>query len=67
VLTVGTGGRSHAVPSGRAPNSAVLNAATFGVLSLTLRPTGYDFRFVPVPGSTFRDAAREPVTRRADT
>jgi hypothetical protein len=56
VLTVGTGGRSHAVPSGRAPNSAVLNAATFGVLSLTLRPTGYDFRFVPVPGSTFRDA-----------
>jgi hypothetical protein len=55
-FTVGTGGRSHAVPSGRAAHSVVLNADTFGVLALTLRPTGYDFRFVPVPGSTFRDA-----------
>jgi hypothetical protein len=55
-FTVGTGGRSHAVPAGRAANSVVLNADTFGVLALTLRPTGYDFRFVPVPGAAFGDA-----------
>jgi hypothetical protein len=56
VFTVGTGGRSHAAPAGRAANSVVLNNQTFGVLALTLRPTGYDFRFVPVPGSAFSDA-----------
>jgi hypothetical protein len=55
-FTVGTGGRSHAPPFGRAPNSVALNADTFGVLSLKLRPTGYDFRFVPEPGKTFGDA-----------
>jgi acid phosphatase type 7 len=55
-FTVGTGGRSHVVPFSVAPNSVVLNADTFGVLALTLRPTGYDFRFVPEPGKTFTDA-----------
>jgi hypothetical protein len=55
-FTVGTGGHSHTAPTGRAPNSLALDATTFGVLQLTLRPTGYDFRFVGVPGSAFSDA-----------
>ena len=55
-FTVGTGGDSHTTPTGRAANSLVLNADTFGVLQLTLRPDGYDFRFVPQAGRSFTDA-----------
>jgi hypothetical protein len=55
-FTVGTGGKSHVRPFGRAPNSVVLNADTFGVLAMTLRPTGYDFRFVPEAGKRFSDS-----------
>ena len=54
-FTVGTGGASHDSPSGTAPNSQVRNSTTFGVLELTLQPTGYDWRFVPEAGATFRD------------
>ena len=32
------------------PNSQVRNNDTFGVLKLTLRPTGYDWQFVPEAG-----------------
>lgn len=56
-FTVGTGGRSlylfRATPD---PGSEVRNATTFGVLQLTLHPTGYDWRFVGVPGSSFTDS-----------
>lgn len=38
------------------PNSEVRNADTFGVLKLTLYPTRYDWRFVPVEGKTFTDS-----------
>jgi acid phosphatase type 7 len=55
-FTVGTGGDSHTPPVGRAANSVALNADTYGVLALTLRPAGFDFRFVPEPGKTFADA-----------
>jgi hypothetical protein len=54
-FVVGTGGRSHyGTPTIRA-NSEVRNSDTFGVLRLTLRPAGYDWRFVPAVGS-FTDA-----------
>jgi hypothetical protein len=54
-FVVGTGGRSHyGTPTIRA-NSEVRNSDTFGVLRLTLRPAGYDWRFVPAAGS-FTDA-----------
>jgi hypothetical protein len=33
----------------------VRNAGTFGVLELTLKPAGYDWRFVPEPGKAFAD------------
>jgi hypothetical protein len=55
-FVVGTGGRSHYRFTTVQPNSEVRNADTFGVLELTLRPQGYDWRFVPAPGGTFTDA-----------
>jgi len=29
---------------------------TYGVLKLTLRPTSYDWQFVPIAGQTFTDS-----------
>ena len=55
-FVVGTGGRSHYPTLLPQPGSMVRNSTTFGVLRLTLRPTGYDWRFLPVRGSTFTDA-----------
>jgi hypothetical protein len=42
--------------SRRCANSEVRNATTHGVLRLTLRDAGYDWRFVPIAGRTFSDA-----------
>ena len=55
---VGTGGRSHYPTVLSRANSRVRNTSTFGVLALTLRPTSYEWRFVPVAGSSFSDAGR---------
>jgi hypothetical protein len=55
-FVVGTGGEEHQAFVTVRPNSEVRNADTFGVLSLTLRPGGYDWRFVPEAGRTFTDA-----------
>ena len=38
------------------PNSQVRNADTFGVLKLTLHPSSYEWKFVPVAGQTFTDS-----------
>jgi hypothetical protein len=40
------------------PNSQVRNAKTYGVLKLSLRSSGYDFDFIPVAGSSFKDSGR---------
>lgn len=53
---VGTGGHSYGTIGAAAPNSLVRNTTTFGVLKLTLRPTGYDWTFVPQAGKTFKDS-----------
>ena len=37
-------------------NSEVHDDATYGVLKLTLRPEGYEWRFVPAEGDEFTDA-----------
>ncbi len=37
-------------------NSEVYNDNTYGVLKLTLRPEGYEWRFVPVEGEAFTDS-----------
>jgi hypothetical protein len=55
-FVVGTGGKSHYRFTTVQPNSEARNADTFGVLELTLRPDGYDWRFLPTPGGTFTDA-----------
>jgi acid phosphatase type 7 len=54
-FVVGTGGRSHYPILAPIANSEVHNDDTYGILKLTLRPEGYDWRFVPVKGETFTD------------
>ena len=56
-FVVGTGGRSHqGYRDAPDANSEVRDAATFGVLELTLHPGWYDWQFVPVAGQSFSDA-----------
>jgi len=55
-FVVGTGGKELRSTDAPQPNSEVRNSATFGALSLTLHETGYDWRFIPVAGSTFTDS-----------
>jgi hypothetical protein len=55
-FVVGTGGRSHYPFVHIRANSEVRNSGTFGILSLTLRPNGYDWRFIPEAGKTFTDS-----------
>jgi len=55
-FVVGTGGAKLYALGQLHPNTEVANAETWGVLSLTLKPGGYDWRFVPVAGQTFTDS-----------
>jgi hypothetical protein len=55
-FVVGTGGASAYAIVSPAPNSEVRNSGTRGVLKLTLYPDRYDWKFVPVKGSTFTDS-----------
>jgi calcineurin-like phosphoesterase family protein len=55
-FVVGTGGRDLYSFGTLLPNSEVHSDTSFGVLKLTLRPTGYDWQFVPAAGSTFTDS-----------
>jgi calcineurin-like phosphoesterase family protein len=55
-FTVGTGGHSHDGPGAIQANSQVLDYSSFGVLTLELGPTSYEWRFVPEVGSTFTDS-----------
>jgi hypothetical protein len=54
-FTVGMGGRDHRRFGTTQPNSEVRDATTFGVLKLTLHPSGYDWQFVGEPGKPFTD------------
>lgn len=63
-FVVGTGGKNHICPSSstRRAGSEVLNCNTYGPLILTLRADGYDWRFVPTPGTgTFTDQGSQPL------
>jgi len=53
---VGTGGRSHSALKTGAPNLEVHDNSTYGVLSLTLHPAGYDWQFLPEAGKGFTDS-----------
>jgi hypothetical protein len=55
-FVVGTGGRNHTSIVTIQPNSEVRDASTFGILKLTLRATGYDWKFIPISGSGFSDS-----------
>ena len=53
---VGTGGKNQTAVVTVKPNSQVRGSGTFGVLRLTLHPSGYDWRFQPEAGKTWSDA-----------
>lgn len=55
-FVVGTGGRSLYPVLRRLSRSAVVHDRGFGVLRLTLREGAYDWRFLPVSGSSFSDS-----------
>jgi acid phosphatase type 7 len=56
---VGTGGKNPMSFASIHPNSEVRSSGTYGVLKMTLRPSGYDWKFVPTAGSTFSDSGSE--------
>ncbi len=58
-FVVGTGGRSRYPVLRRTAGSEVVDFRTYGVLKLTLRADGYDWRFLPAAGGTFTDAGSE--------
>ncbi|MBV9213984.1 MAG: metallophosphoesterase [Actinobacteria bacterium] len=56
-FVVGTGGKSLVGwASSLQPNSEVRDSDTYGILRLTLHPSGYDWQFVPEAGKTFTDS-----------
>lgn len=55
-FVVGTGGKNNYPFRRTEANSVVRDATTSGVLLLSLRPTGYDWRFAAVAGGRLRDA-----------
>jgi acid phosphatase type 7 len=56
---VGTGGATLGGFAGTAPHSEVRNNRAYGVLELTLRSGGYDWRFVSVDGDSFTDSGSD--------
>jgi hypothetical protein len=59
-FVVGTGGVPLRSIGAIQPNSRVRNADTWGVLRLTLRPTDFSWRFVPIAGQNFTDRGTWP-------
>jgi hypothetical protein len=55
-FVVGTGGRSHTRLTHDEANSEVRDSSAYGVLALSLAPTGYAWQFVPEPGDDLSDA-----------
>ncbi len=55
-FVIGSGGKNHYAFNGIKPNSEARNNTEFGVLRVTLRANGYDFRFIPTSGGTYTDA-----------
>ncbi|HZQ88353.1 MAG TPA: hypothetical protein VFA83_26125 [Acidimicrobiales bacterium] len=62
-ITAGTGGRSlYFFRSQLDAGSEARSSTTFGVLQLTLHPTSYDWKFVPIAGETFTDSGTQNCT-----
>ena len=64
-FVVGTGGTSLRTIGVIKPNSAVRDATAHGVLKLILRPSSYDWEFVPIAGQTFTDVGSRPCVGTA--
>jgi hypothetical protein len=58
-FVAGTGGKSLHPLGQPLPASEARNDRTYGVLELTLKPTGYSWRFHPVAGRTFTDSGSD--------
>jgi hypothetical protein len=57
LFVVGTGGGNlRDFENDPLPTTEVRQDHTWGVLKLTLKPTGYDWTFLPVAGKTFADS-----------
>jgi hypothetical protein len=56
---VGTGGATLGSVARVAPNSEVRNNRAYGLLELTLRPDGYDWRFLATDGDSFTDSGSD--------
>jgi hypothetical protein len=54
-IIVGTGGAPLYTPITSAPNTEALGVV-YGVLKLTLSASGYQWEFIPIPGSSFSDS-----------
>jgi acid phosphatase type 7 len=55
-FVVGTGGKNQREFGLHKANSEVRNNNAFGVLKLTLKETGYDWKFLPAAGKKFTDS-----------
>ncbi len=55
-FVVGTGGKNHYPFTAPAIGGEVRDDTAYGILKLTLRPSSYDWQFLPAPSYTFRDA-----------
>ena len=60
-FTVGMGGDSHQGFGTPIAGSEARDATSYGVLKLTLHATSYDWKFLPVAGSTFTDSGTANV------
>jgi hypothetical protein len=58
-LVVGTGGDGLHAFGGLGPNSEIANVSTWGLLQLTLHPSGYEWKFLPVAGQSFADSGSD--------
>jgi acid phosphatase type 7 len=58
-FVVGTGGRSHQQTVNRKPYSESSSTDTYGVLFLSLGPTGYGWTFQPEVGASFVDSGSD--------
>jgi hypothetical protein len=54
-IVVGTGGSYYTGFASVVPNSTVRKSNIFGVLKLTLHPTGYDYQYIADPSTPFTD------------
>jgi len=66
-FVVGTGGAFWTSFGTIKANSQVRQNSTYGVLKMTLHPTGYDWQFVPEAGGTFTDSGTGSCHGTADT